>query len=151
MSERTDRINELARKQKTVGLTPEEEAEQKKLREEFRAAFRANFQKQLDNTYIETPDGEKRKLKKKNKIMRKRPHSGRFLFCAPELRFCTHKQIFRPQYTSFSSPRFCIKKSGEKNPSSQSVGVRAFAKCSWQSIPSALCKKCAKPLDMRRI
>ena len=54
MSERTDRINELARKQKTVGLTPEEEAEQKKLREEFRAAFRANFQKQLDNTYIET-------------------------------------------------------------------------------------------------
>lgn len=64
MSERTDRINELARKQKTVGLTPEEEAEQKKLREEFRAAFHANFQKQLDNTYIETPDGEKRKLKK---------------------------------------------------------------------------------------
>ena len=38
MSERTDRINELARKQKTVGLTPEEKAEQKKLREEFRAA-----------------------------------------------------------------------------------------------------------------
>ncbi len=64
MSERTDRINELARKQKTVGLTPEEEVEQKKLREEFRAAFRANFQKQLDNTYIETPDGEKHKLKK---------------------------------------------------------------------------------------
>ena len=27
MSERTDRINELARKQKTVGLTPEEKAE----------------------------------------------------------------------------------------------------------------------------
>lgn len=109
MSERTDRINELARKQKTVGLTPEEEAEQKKLREEFRAAFRANFQKQLDNTYIETPDGEKRKLKKKNKIMRKRPHSGRFLFCAPELRFCTHKQIFRPQCTSFSSSMLLYK------------------------------------------
>ena len=64
MSERTDRINELARKQKTVGLTPEEEAEQKKLREEFRAASRANFQKQRDNTYIETPDGENRKLEK---------------------------------------------------------------------------------------
>ena len=64
MSERTDRLNELARKQKTVGLTPEEEAEQKKLREEFRAAFRANLQKQLDNTYIETPDGEKHKLEK---------------------------------------------------------------------------------------
>lgn len=41
--------------------------------------------------------------------MRKRPHSGRFLFCAPELRFCTHKQNFRPQYTSFSSPMLLYK------------------------------------------
>ena len=31
MSARTDRINELARKEKSVGLTPEEKAEQKKL------------------------------------------------------------------------------------------------------------------------
>lgn len=83
--------------------------------------------------------------------MRKRPHSGRFLFRAPELRFCTHKQIFRPQCTSFSSPMLLYKEKRGGNPSSQSVGVRVFAKFSWQSIPSALCKKCAKPLDMRRI
>ena len=59
MSERTDRINELARKQKTVGLTEEEKAEQKKLRDEFRAIFRANFALQLDNTVFERPDGTK--------------------------------------------------------------------------------------------
>lgn len=65
MSDRTERLNELARKQKTVGLTAEEQAEQSRLREEFRAAFRANFQSQLDNTYIETPDHERRRLKRK--------------------------------------------------------------------------------------
>jgi uncharacterized protein YnzC (UPF0291/DUF896 family) len=37
---RLDRINELARKQKTIGLTDEEKAEQKKLREEYLADFR---------------------------------------------------------------------------------------------------------------
>ena len=64
MSERTNRLNELARKQKTEGLTAEEEAEQKKLREELRAAFRANFDKMLENTYIKEPDGTKHKLQK---------------------------------------------------------------------------------------
>ena len=66
MSERTDRINELARKEKETGLTPEEKAEQQKLREEFRAAFRRNFAAQLENTYIETPDGKECSLGKKN-------------------------------------------------------------------------------------
>ena len=50
MSALTDRINELARKSKTVGLTKEEKAEQARLRDEFRAAFRRNFGLQLDNT-----------------------------------------------------------------------------------------------------
>ena len=59
MSARTDRINELARKEKSVGLTPEEKAEQKKLRDEFRAIFRANFALQMDNTVFERPDGSK--------------------------------------------------------------------------------------------
>ena len=36
-----DRINELAKKSKTVGLTAEEAAEQKVLRAEYVAAFRA--------------------------------------------------------------------------------------------------------------
>lgn len=65
MSERTDRLNELARKQKTVGLTEEEKAEQQVLREEFRAAFRRNFAMQLDTIRVETPDGKIKKLGEK--------------------------------------------------------------------------------------
>lgn len=57
-----DRINELARKSKTVGLTDEEKAEQKTLRDAYRAAFRRNLQSQLDNTYIVDEKGNKRKL-----------------------------------------------------------------------------------------
>ena len=64
MSERTDRLNELARKEKSEGLTDEEKKEQQRLREEFRVAFRKNFMAQLENTYIETPEGDIRKLKK---------------------------------------------------------------------------------------
>lgn len=56
MSALTDRINELARKEKTVGLTDDERAEQKELREKFRAAFRKNFAAQLENTEFITPD-----------------------------------------------------------------------------------------------
>ena len=48
MSERTDRINQLARKEKTVGLTEEEKKEQQRLRDEFRAAFRRNFALELE-------------------------------------------------------------------------------------------------------
>ena len=115
MSERADRINELARKQKTVGLTPEEEAEQKKLREEFRAAFRANFQKQLDNTYIETPDGEKRKLKKEEK---KTGQNDRipvvFSIVRRNCDFAPISRFFARNVLLFLLPCFCIKKSGEK-------------------------------------
>ena len=59
MSALTDRINELARKEKTVGLTDAEKAEQKELRDKFRAAFRKNFAQQLENTEFITPDKHK--------------------------------------------------------------------------------------------
>ena len=65
MSVRTDRINELYHKSKTVGLTEEEKAEQKKLRDEFRAIIRANMSLDLNNTVIERPDGQREKLTKK--------------------------------------------------------------------------------------
>ena len=42
-----DRINELARKSKTEGLTAEEKAEQKVLREQYLENFRANFRNQM--------------------------------------------------------------------------------------------------------
>ena len=67
MSERTDRINELYHKSKTVGLTEEEKAEQKKLRDEFRAIIRANMSLDLNNTVIERPDGQREHLQKKGK------------------------------------------------------------------------------------
>lgn len=59
---RVDRINELARKAKTVGLTPEEVQERDVLRQEYLAAFRKNLHAQLDNTYIVDDKGNKRKL-----------------------------------------------------------------------------------------
>lgn len=59
------RINELARKSKTEeGLTPEELAEQKKLREEYIAEFRLSMGMMLDNTVIQYPDGSRKSLKK---------------------------------------------------------------------------------------
>ena len=48
-----DRINELARKAKTVGLTPEEKEEQRKLRSEFIASIRMNLRSQLDHIDIQ--------------------------------------------------------------------------------------------------
>lgn len=44
-----DRINELAKKKKTVGLTDEELKEQAVLREEYLSAIRANFRQTLDS------------------------------------------------------------------------------------------------------
>ena len=52
-----DRIKELARKAKTVGLTPEEKEEQKKLRTEYIAVIRMNLRAQLDNIDIQEEDG----------------------------------------------------------------------------------------------
>lgn len=67
--EKVARINELANKKKTVGLTPEELEEQKALREEYLRDFRAQFGKVLENTVIEYPDGSRTALPdmKKNK------------------------------------------------------------------------------------
>mgnify|MGYP003305998723 CR=1 FL=1 len=61
-----ERINELAKKAKTVGLTDEEKVEQKKLREEYIGEFKASLRGMLENTYIQDMDGTKRKLEKKD-------------------------------------------------------------------------------------
>ena len=55
--EMIDRINELSRKKKSVGLTEEEQTEQKALYIEYIAAFRANLKSQLD--MIEIVDDNK--------------------------------------------------------------------------------------------
>jgi uncharacterized protein YnzC (UPF0291/DUF896 family) len=52
-----DRINELARKAKSEGLTEEEKAEQARLRREYIEAVRMNLRTQLDNINIQETDG----------------------------------------------------------------------------------------------
>ena len=54
---RIERINELARKSKTVGLIEEEKKEQAMLRKEYIAAIRMNIRSQLDNISIQEADG----------------------------------------------------------------------------------------------
>lgn len=65
MTDRTKRINELAKKAREVGLTEEEKAEQAKLRQEWLAAFRQNMISQLDNTYIVDEEGNEKPLRMK--------------------------------------------------------------------------------------
>ncbi len=63
--EKIDRINALARKAKTQGLTPEETAERDSLRREYIDSVKANLTAQLDNTVIQQPNGLRTPLKKK--------------------------------------------------------------------------------------
>ena len=58
------RINELARKSKTVGLTEDEKVEQAELRTKYINLFRQNLIGTLDNTVIVTPDGQRKKLER---------------------------------------------------------------------------------------
>ena len=60
-----DRINALAALAKERTLTEAEAAEQKALREEYLAEFRAYMRGTLDNTVIERPDGTREKIKPK--------------------------------------------------------------------------------------
>lgn len=63
--EQIDRINELARKAKTTGLTEEEERERAVLRRAYIDSVLGNLKGQLDHTYILDEQGNKRKLEKK--------------------------------------------------------------------------------------
>ena len=65
MNEVIARINELAKKNKTEGLTPEELAERDKLRRIYIDSVKANLVGQLENTYIVSPDGTKKKIEHK--------------------------------------------------------------------------------------
>ena len=56
------RINELAAKAKSEGLTPEEEEERRVLHEAYLKEFRAGVKGILDNTKIQYPDGTKKDL-----------------------------------------------------------------------------------------
>ena len=61
-----DRINELAQKAKTTGLTEEELSERAALRREYIEGYRRSLVAQLDNTYLVDEKGNKSKLRKKD-------------------------------------------------------------------------------------
>ena len=65
MNEVIARINELAAKNKTVGLTEEELEERAKLRRMYIDNVTGNLKGQLDNTYILRPAGTKEKVVRK--------------------------------------------------------------------------------------
>ena len=60
-----NRINELARLAKDRELSQEEMDERDMLRKEYIAEWRRGAEQVLENTYIVTPDGKKRKLQKR--------------------------------------------------------------------------------------
>lgn len=64
--EKIDRINFLAKKKKTEGLTEAELEEQAILRREYIEGFKQSLVSQLENTYIVEPDGTKRKVTAKD-------------------------------------------------------------------------------------
>lgn len=71
--EKMARINELAKKAKSSGLTESEAKEQSSLRSEYLATFRASMLDTLTNTKIVDPLGndvtpEKIKARKKNRL-----------------------------------------------------------------------------------
>lgn len=55
--EKIARINELYRKSKAEGLTPEERVEQAELRSEYLVAIRADLQDSLNHISLLNPDG----------------------------------------------------------------------------------------------
>lgn len=62
-----DRINELARKSRETQLTEQEILEQQLLRTEYIKAYRESLRSSLEQIVIVDENGNKTKLKRKNK------------------------------------------------------------------------------------
>ncbi len=60
--EKIDRINFLAKKSRSVGLTEEEKLEQQSLRNEYREFMRRGYMSELEKVYIIDENGSKKKL-----------------------------------------------------------------------------------------
>ena len=70
-NKKLNRINELAKKSKTTGLSDKEKNEQKALRQEYLNEFKRSFKDQIEHTTVIDPEGkdvtpEKIKQMKKN-------------------------------------------------------------------------------------
>ena len=62
------RINELYHKSKAEGLTEEEKAEQKKLRDNYVDAIRGNIRSQLENIKVVDENGNEVQLKRRKNV-----------------------------------------------------------------------------------
>jgi len=63
--EQIARINELARKSRTLGLTEAEAGEQQRLRAQYLREFRANMEQTLQSVRVEQEDGSYLPLEKR--------------------------------------------------------------------------------------
>lgn len=70
--DKLDRINVLAKKAKTEGLTNEEKEEQSKLRKEYLNNFRSSFSNQIESTTVIDPEGNDVTPEKVKEIKRKK-------------------------------------------------------------------------------
>ena len=71
-----DRINELARKNKAEGLTPEEIKERDALRKEYLANFRKNFRARLENIEVVSPEEYEKRMKEKKDNQKQKAYGG---------------------------------------------------------------------------
>lgn len=65
MNETIKRINELYHKSQETGLTEEEKAEQKELRQRYIESVKGNLRGQLENMSVQRPDGTIEKVVRK--------------------------------------------------------------------------------------
>lgn len=65
--DKIQRINELARKSRSQGLTEAEKAEQQALRKEYVEAMKQSLKSQLDASVVIRPDGSSYRLTQKKK------------------------------------------------------------------------------------
>ncbi len=75
--EKLARINELANKKKTSNLTETETFEQKKLREEYLAAFRGGMRHHIEGMKVVDPKGNDVTPDKLKKIQKEKGLHGR--------------------------------------------------------------------------
>ncbi|EJE98702.1 DUF896 domain-containing protein [Liquorilactobacillus mali] len=67
-----NRINELSKKKKSVGLTKAELVEQKSLREDYLAAFRSTFRSNVEMLQVFNKEGKEVTPEKVKEIQRKK-------------------------------------------------------------------------------
>ena len=77
--EKINRINELAKKKKTVGLTSEEAVEQAQLRDEYIAGYRNSLRHHIEGIKLVDEDGNDVTPEKLGQVQREKGLHGRSL------------------------------------------------------------------------